>query len=130
MARKPYTHTQPDNWYLANHFYKCYMLRELTSVTTALIALNLFYGIAALAGTPESWAGWIAWQRNPLMLLINLLGCLGAWYNSKTWFEAMPKAIRIPKGDKFVPDYVLIRGSWAAFVGIFIVLWMLVAYFA
>ena len=32
MARKPYHHAQPDDWYKANCTYRWYMLRELTSI--------------------------------------------------------------------------------------------------
>ena len=91
MARKPYIHKQPDGWYKKNSFYIWYMLREATSLTTAITALNLFYGIACLAGSQEAWMGWIAWQKNPIMFLLNLAGIVGALLNSKTWFEAIPK---------------------------------------
>ncbi|MDO4643576.1 MAG: fumarate reductase subunit C [Cardiobacteriaceae bacterium] len=130
MARKPYIHQQPDKWYMENRFYQWYMLRELTSITTALVALNIFYGIASLSNSPDSWASWIAWQKNPIMLLINLAGIVGALLNSKTWFEAMPKAIRIQKGERFVADKVLIGGSWVAFGGVLFILLVIVAWLA
>ena len=106
MARKPYIHKQPDGWYKKNSFYIWYMLREATSLTTAITALNLFYGIACLAGIA------------------------GALLNSKTWFEAMPKAIRIQRGEKFLPDNVLIRGAWGAWGGVLVILLIIVAWLA
>ena len=58
MARKPYIHKQPDGWYKKNSFYIWYMLREATSLTTVITALNLFYGIAcSLAARKPGWAG-------------------------------------------------------------------------
>lgn len=130
MARKPYQHTQADNWYMSSRFYQWYMLRELTSITTAIAALNLFWGLAALANNLESWQSWLAFQKNPLMILINLLVIIGSLLNSKTWFEAMPKAIKIPKGNGFVEDKLLIGGSWAALGGVTLILIAIVAYFA
>lgn len=127
MARKPYQHKQAKNWYMATRFYQWYMLRELTSITTALAALNLFWGLVALANSLESWQNWIAFQKHPLMILLNLVIILGSLLNSKTWFEAMPKAVKIPKGNGFVADHILIRGSWAALGGITLVLIILVA---
>ena len=127
MARKPYIHKQPDGWYKKNSFYIWYMLREATSLTTVITALNLFYGIACLAGSQEAWMGWIAWQKNPIMFLLNLAGIVGALLNSKTWFEAMPKAIRIQRGEKFLPDNLIIKGGWAAFGGVLVILLILVA---
>ena len=96
----------------------------------AITALNLFYGIACLAGSQEAWMGWIAWQKNPIMFLLNLAGIVGALLNSKTWFEAMPKAIRIQRGEKFLPDNVLIRGAWGAWGGVLVILLIIVAWLA
>lgn len=127
MARKPYQHQQAKNWYMSSRFYQWYMLRELTSITTALAALNLFWGLAALASNLESWQTWISFQKHPLIILINLIVIVGSLLNSKTWFEAMPKAVRIPKGNGFVADNILIRGSWAALGGVVLVLIILVA---
>jgi len=104
--------------------------RTWAYLTTAIIALNLFCGIACLAGSPESWAGWIAWQKNPIMFVLNLAGIVGALLNSKTWFEAMPKAIRIQRGEKFLPDQVLIRAGWGAFGGVLVILLIIVAWLA
>lgn len=122
MARKPYIHQQPANWYKQNTFYKLYMLRELTAVTTTLAALNLFWGIAALSGSLEQWQTWIAFQKNPLIILINLVVVAASLFNSKTWFEAIPKAMPIQQGTKFVPEQTLIKGAWSIFCGIFIIL--------
>lgn len=122
MSRKPYIHQQPDNWYTQSTFYKLYMLRELTAVPTALAALNLFWGIAALAGSLESWQHWIAFQKHPLMIVFNLIVIVSSLYNSKTWFEAIPKAMPIQRGTKFVPAGILIKGAWATFGAIFVAL--------
>lgn len=123
MKRKPYQKPQPANWYMENTFFKVYMLRELTSVPVALAALNLFWGIAALAQpTIDSWHNWLEWQTNPLFILFNLIAIVAALFNSVKWFEAMPKAIRIQKGDKFVPDNLMIMGNWVAFAGISVVM--------
>lgn len=130
MARKPYHAKQANDWYLKNTFFKFYMLRELTSVPVAIAALNLFWGIAALAGSLQAWQSWIEFQRHPLVLVINLIAIVAAWYNSLKWFEAMPKAMRIQRGTKFVADKIMITGSWIVFAGIFVVLAIIVAVFA
>lgn len=123
MKRKPYHKPQPDDWYMANTFFKIYMLRELTSVPVALAALNLFWGMAALAQPDAaSWHSWLALQTNPLIIIFNLIAIVAALFNSVKWFEAMPKAIRIQQGDKFVPDNLMIMGNWVAFAGISIVM--------
>lgn len=130
MSRKPYIQQQPDNWYTQSTFYKLYMLRELTAVPTALAALNLFWGIAALAGSLEQWQSWIHFQKNPLIILINLIVIASSLFNSKTWFEAIPKAMPIQRGTKFVPASVLIKGAWATCGVIFVALAVITALLA
>lgn len=122
MARKPYQKAQPNNWYMSNTFFKIYMLRELTSVPVALAALNLFWGIAALANSLECWQTWLHFQLNPIVIILNIIAIIAALFNSVKWFEAMPKAIRIQRGDKFVPDKLMIMSNWVAFAVISIVM--------
>lgn len=123
MARKPYQKAQPDNWYMSNSFFKIYMLRELTSVPVALASLNLLWGLAALAQAGgAAWQSWLVFQLNPLIIIFNLIAIAAALFNSLKWFEAMPKAIRIQRGDKFVPDNIMIMGNWIAFAVIALVM--------
>ncbi|UJF25215.1 fumarate reductase subunit C [Suttonella sp. R2A3] len=127
MSRKPYQHQQPANWYMASNFYKLYMLRELTSVPVAIASFNLFWGIAALAlASPEAWTKWLAVQAHPLMIIFNLFAIVAALFNTIKWFEAMPKAIRVQIGEKFVEDKKMILGNWVVFAAITIVLLALV----
>lgn len=130
MSRKPYTHQQAANWYLQNRYFKFYMLREFTALTTVLAALNLFYGVAALASDLSLWLGWIEFQKNPLILLINLIIIAGSLYHGQTWFVAMPKAMPIQRGTKFVPAELIIKGAWATVAVIFIFLIILTIIFS
>lgn len=130
QVRKPYQKQQAADWYRENKFFSLYMLRELTAVPVALESLNLFCGLANLATTAEGWANWTALQTNPLMIIFHLIVIVAALYNSKTWFDAVPKAMPIQKGEKFVAEKTLVMGSWVALVVIAVVLVALVSYFA
>lgn len=127
-TRKPYIKQQAANWYRQNRFFTLYMLRELTAIPVALEAINLFWGLTSLAKELTQWQQWIAFQSQPLMIIFHLIVIIASLYNSATWFSAMPKAIRIQQGEKFVPDSLLIGGSWATLVGILIVFIGLVIY--
>lgn len=126
MNRQPYQRQQSKFWYLSSRFYRWYMLRELTSLTTAFAALNLFWGLAALASSLESWQCWLNAQKSTFMITLNLIAIAGSLLNSKTWFEAMPKAVRIPKGNGFVAAETLVKGSWIAFGSIFVILCLII----
>lgn len=128
--KKPYLKAQPANWYQQNRFFQHYMLRELTAVPVALEALNLFWGLVSLAGSLDAWQHWVQVQSNILMILFHGLVIVAALYNSMTWFAAMPKAIRVQQGEKFVPDSLLIGGSWVTLLIILGALAAIVAYFA
>lgn len=128
--KKPYIKKQPANWYQENRFFGLYMLRELTAIPVALEAVNLFAGLASLAKELSAWQAWLSAQTHPAMILFHLIVIIASLYHSATWFSAMPKAIRIQQGEKFVPDKLLIGGSWATLVGVFAVLVGLVIYFS
>ncbi|MFW2177258.1 MULTISPECIES: fumarate reductase subunit C [unclassified Moraxella] len=130
QVRKPYIKPQPADWYQHNGFFKRYMLRELTAVPVALEALNLFWGLASLAGSASQWQHWVNVQSNVLMIVFHLIVIVAGLFNSKTWFEAMPKAVRIQQGEKFVANNVLIGGSWATLAVILLALCGIVAYFS
>lgn len=121
MARKPYVAKQPDNWYMQTPYYKKYMLRELTCIPVMLAALNFFWCITALASSPEAWATWISFQQNPIVVVLNLIAIAAALFNTVEWFKAMPKAMPIQVGEKFVADNKMIAGSWVAFIIISII---------
>ncbi len=126
MARKPYVAKQASNWYMQNTFYKKYMLRELTCLPVILVALNLFWGIGALASSLESWQHWIAFQRHPVSILFNLIALIAALLNTIEWFKAMPKAMRIQVGEKFLDDKKMILGSWAVFATLTLIMLIIV----
>lgn len=127
MARKPYIAKQPSNWYMQSTFYKKYMLRELTCVPVILASLNLFWCIAALATSPEAWESWMAFQRNPIVVVFNIFAIIAALFNTVEWFAAMPKAMPIQVGETFVEDKKMIAGSWVAFVIISVIIFAIIA---
>ena len=54
------------------------MLREGTSVLAVWFSIVLLYGVFALKGGAESWAGFVGFLQNPLVLLINVVALLAA----------------------------------------------------
>lgn len=122
MARKPYQEVQPSNWYMRLGFYKKYMVRELTCIPTALAALNLFWGIAALAGSLESFKSWCSFNSSGIMIIFNLIVIAASLFNTVEWFRILPSAIRIQVGTKFVEASTWQKLTWGFFAFIFIVL--------
>ncbi|WP_445496292.1 fumarate reductase subunit FrdC [Photorhabdus sp. SF281] len=111
--RKPYVRSMAPNWWQKLSFYRFYILRESTAVTTVWFSILLIYGVFALKGGTQSWDGFVTFLQNPVILLINIVTLLGALLHTKTWFELAPKAANVViKGEKMGPEPV-IKLLWA-----------------
>ncbi|WP_312214434.1 fumarate reductase subunit FrdC [Pseudescherichia sp.] len=111
--RKPWVQPMPSGWWKSQSFYRFYMLREGTSVPTVWFSIVLIYGLFALKHGPESWASFVGFLQNPVVITLNLLTLAAALLHTKTWFELAPKAATIiVKGEKLGSQPV-IRALWA-----------------
>lgn len=87
------------------------MVREGTAVPTVWFSIVLIYGLFALKHGAESWAGYIGFLQNPVVVILNLITGGGAAAH-QNWFELAPKAANvIIKGEKMGPEPV-IKGLW------------------
>ncbi|MEK9498419.1 fumarate reductase subunit FrdC [Photorhabdus sp. P32] len=111
--RKPYIRSMAPNWWQKLSFYRFYILRESTAVTTMWFSILLIYGLFALKGGAQSWDAFVTFLQNPVILLINIITLLGALLHTKTWFELAPKAANIViKSEKMGPEPI-IKLLWA-----------------
>lgn len=110
--RKPYVRPMTANWWKNLPFYRFYMLRESTAIPTVWFSLILLYGLFSLKNGAESWAGYVAFLQNPIVVILNIITLAAVLLHSKTWFELAPKAASIiVKGEKIGPA-PLIKGLW------------------
>lgn len=110
--RKPYVRPMTSTWWKKPPFYRFYMVREGTAVPTVWFSIVLIYGLFALKHGAESWAGYIGFLQNPVVVILNLITLAAALLHTKTWFELAPKAANvIIKGEKMGPEPV-IKGLW------------------
>ena len=68
--RKPYVRPMPSTWWKKLPFYRFYMLREGTAVPTVWFSIVLIYGLFALKHGAESWAGYIGFLQNPIVVIL------------------------------------------------------------
>ena len=90
--RKPYVRPMTSTWWKKLPFYRFYMVREGTAVPTVWFSIVLIYGLFALKHGAESWAGYIGFLQNPVVVILNLITLAAALLHTKTWFELAPKA--------------------------------------
>jgi fumarate reductase subunit C len=123
MAR-PYPRQHVSRtWYLKRAPYRLFILREWSAVFVALY----FALLVTLAGRAREGVSSLQEYvdvalATPLGIVFHLVTLAFALLHTVTWFQAVPKAIRVRRGDEIVPPQVLIGAHTAAFVGISLVL--------
>lgn len=117
-ARKPYT--RPVNkhcWFMGHARYKSYMVHEISALFVGLYMWLLIFGIIRLGQGPEAWAGWVSFVTSPLVVILSLIAFALFVIHTMSWFNAVPQAMRIQRGEHFVPGNVLIGANYAALGG-------------
>ncbi len=117
--RKPYIREVKRTWWLSNGFYIRYMIREGTAFFSLLIAIELLAFCLIPVIYPENGAERIAALiQNPAIIILNIIGLLSTMYHAVTWFNIMPKAVRLfrsrdPKETRLVPARFFIVLLWS-----------------
>ncbi|HHA2025745.1 TPA: fumarate reductase subunit FrdC, partial [Enterobacter ludwigii] len=97
-------------------------LREGTAVPAVWFSLELMYGVYALKHGPETWASFVGFLQNPIIVILNLIVLAAALLHTKTWFELAPKAANIIiKDEKMGPEPV-IKGLWGVTILVTVVI--------
>jgi fumarate reductase subunit C len=115
--RKPYVREVPKTtWFLKQSRYQHYMLHEISSIFVAIYTGILIVGLFRLAQGPEAWNGWLAAVTSPIGIIFHLLAFVFALLHTTSWFKAVPQAMRIQRGESFVPGKLIVGvhyGVWA-----------------
>ncbi len=111
--RKPYVREMKGDWWQNLGFYRFYIMRESTSVLQVWFSLLILYGVFALKSGPESWAGFVGFLSNPIILIINVITLAATLLHTTTWFKLAPKAVGIVIKDKKMPEEPVVKGFWA-----------------
>lgn len=60
----------------------------------------------------DSWAGFVGFLQNPLVLLINVIALLAALLHTKTWFDLAPKAANIVVNNEKMGPGPIVKALW------------------
>lgn len=102
--RHAYTPPMPRAWFMRTKEYQAYILRESAAVLMGLFTLNLMLGMVLINIGPENWEWWIDFQRNPVVLVLNVLALVAAVIQTVTWDQLVPSIIKVQRGTKFLAD--------------------------
>lgn len=126
MSRKPYVREMSKTtWFLTQNRYKVYMLHEITSIFVAIYTAILIVGLFRLAQGPEAWQGWLAAVTSPIGVIFHILAFIFALIHTTSWFKAVPQAMRIQRGEDFVPGKLIIGAHYGVWTAVSVVVLLL-----
>ena len=118
--RKPYVRPVKANWWTDRAFYIAYMLREGTAFLGAWVALEFLIIIFAPIFGLHPKVATAAILSNPIVILLNIISLVAVLYHAITWFNLMPKAVRMftngnPTNTKLIPEKLIVLAQWVGF---------------
>jgi succinate dehydrogenase subunit C len=113
-ARNPYIRQMSKtSWFMTHSRYKSYMLHEVSALFVGLYMVLLIAGLFCLGSGPGAWAGFLAFVKNPLVVILSLIAFALFIVHTVSWFQAVPQAMRIQQGEHFVPGKLIVGGHYA-----------------
>ena len=103
-------------WWLARWAYLKFILREVSCVFVAWIAVLTLLQIRALARGPADYAELQNWLRSPILLALNLVSLCFVIFHAVTWFNLAPKAMVIRLRGERLPDLAIAASNYIAWV--------------
>ena len=115
---KPYPSQHSNLWFLQRWPYRLFMLRELSAVFLALYVVLMLILVGRVHEGEAAYEAYRDVVTSPLIIVFHLVALAFALLHTLTWFQAVPKAIRIRRGEEFVPPQALIGAHLLAWLGV------------
>jgi fumarate reductase subunit C len=108
----PYPRQHSHTWFLKRWPYRIFMLRELSSVFLAAYVVVLLLLMTKVHDGRHAFNGIDQTLKSPGLLVFNCVVLLFALLHSLTWFQAVPKALPLRRGETKLPAPLLIGAHW------------------
>ena len=103
-------------WWLGEWHYLKFILRELSSVFVAIAVIEMLMLFCAMEQGPEAYERYLSDMRNPVVVVLNVIGLFFVLFHTITWFNLAPSAMPVRLGGKRVPDVLVAAPSYVAWV--------------
>jgi fumarate reductase subunit C len=103
-------------WWLGEWHYLKFILREISSVFVAVFVIETLFMLNALRDGPQAYAQFQQCVRNPLVILLNIVGFFFIVFHTITWFNLAPSAMPVRMGGKRVPEVLVAAPSYVAWI--------------
>ena len=118
MTTSIHTYRQPISrfWWAKRRSYLLFMLREISCVFVAWSVVYLLLLVRAVGDGPDSYARFLEWSANPLVVAVNAVALIFLLLHAVTWFGLAPRAIVPHIRGRRVPARAVLAGHYAAWL--------------
>jgi fumarate reductase subunit C len=113
-------------WWLEKRSYVVFVLRELTSVFVAIVAVMALLQIRAILAGPGAHARFLARLVSPPVAGLLVVALVALVFHSVTWFRLAPRAMPLRLHGRRVPDTLVVGANLAAWLALSAVVAVLV----
>jgi fumarate reductase subunit C len=106
----PYPRQRSKAWFVTRWPYRIFVLREFSAVFLAAYTVVLLLLVHKVHEGEHAFRNFENTLRSPGMLALNCVILLFALLHTATWFQAVPKALPLRRGEAKVPPQLLIGG--------------------
>jgi fumarate reductase subunit C len=103
-------------WWAKRRSYLLFMLREISCVFVAWFVVYLLLLVHASSAGPDSYARFLDWNANPLVVLVNVVAFIFLLLHAVTWLNLAPRAIVPHLRGRRVPARAVLAGHYAAWL--------------
>jgi fumarate reductase subunit C len=104
----------PTLWWMERWTYRAFILRELSSVFVAWFVLFLLILVGSAQRGEASYAAFLAWAQNPLVVALNVVTLFFVTFHAVTWFNLAPQAMVVRLRGQRVPGSAIAAGNYVA----------------
>lgn len=101
-------------WFVKRWPYRLFVLREISATFLAGYVVVLLILVAQVQDGPASFRSFQHTLKSPGLLLFNSVAMVFALLHTVTWFQAVPKALPLRRGENRVPPQLLIGMHFVA----------------
>ena len=103
-------------WWAKRRSYLLFALREISCVFVAWSVVYLLLLVHATSAGQDSYARFLDWSANPLVVAVNAVSLIFLLLHAVTWFGLAPRAIVPHIRGRRVPARAVLAGHYAAWL--------------
>jgi fumarate reductase subunit C len=114
----PYSRPPSRTWWLKRRPYFVFVLREWSALFAAVYVISLVVLVGKVFDGEASFVDYRERLQSPVLLGFHAVALAFALLHTITWFQAVPKAMRLRIGERRVPPELLVGANYAAWAAV------------